>query len=332
MKYDELAFFNQQLAHMLRDGLPLEGAIRQLCGSMRAGRLRSAFGHVEAALAQGSSLDEALGGSGLPPLYARMVQVGVKGGNLPGVLAILGDHYQRAGAIWTRLKGILFYPVLILVLALALALFVAFFIQPRMMDVMGDMAEMMPPPRLALTQTLVLGPPVAMAVMLGIVVLLFALPGPRGWLRWRLPAFKDAGLAQLASSAALMLRGGVSFGEAVAVLGDLEGETPAGAELRRWDERLRGGSTRFVDVAEGGRVVPPLFVWLVGSSGDDLAAGFERAAEAYEARAHYRVELMLFGALPISILVLSAMLMVQMGFLMSFLVQVMNLMQSMGMG
>ena len=28
MKYDEFAFFNQQLAMMLRDGIPLEGAER----------------------------------------------------------------------------------------------------------------------------------------------------------------------------------------------------------------------------------------------------------------------------------------------------------------
>jgi len=329
VKYDELAFFNQQLANMLRDGLPLEGAIRQLCGSMRAGRLRAAFGHVEAALAQGSSLDEALGGSGLPPLYTRMVHVGVKGGNLPGVLAILADHYRRTGAIWARLKGILFYPVLILVLALALALFVALFVQPRMLDLVGDMA-VMTPPSLVRTQALMIGPPVALAVLLMLVVVLFALPGARGWLRWRLPAFKDAGLAQLASSMALMLRGGVSFGEAAGALAGLEGGTLAGAELRRWEERLCEGRTQFAEVAEGGRLVPALFVWLVGSSGDAPGAGFERAAEAYEARAHYRIELMLFGALPLSILVLSGMLMVQLGFLMSFLVQVMNMVGSMG--
>jgi len=31
------AFFNQQLAAMLRDGIPLEGALRRLCQEMRAG-------------------------------------------------------------------------------------------------------------------------------------------------------------------------------------------------------------------------------------------------------------------------------------------------------
>jgi hypothetical protein len=40
MKNDEFAFFNQQLAAMLRDGIPLEGALRRLCQEMRRGSLR----------------------------------------------------------------------------------------------------------------------------------------------------------------------------------------------------------------------------------------------------------------------------------------------------
>src|SRR5205814_1571539 len=37
MNYDEFAFFNQQLAAMLRDGIPLEGALSRLCADMRRG-------------------------------------------------------------------------------------------------------------------------------------------------------------------------------------------------------------------------------------------------------------------------------------------------------
>ena len=41
MKTDEFAFFNQQLAAMLRDGIPLEGALQRLCGDMNDGALRT---------------------------------------------------------------------------------------------------------------------------------------------------------------------------------------------------------------------------------------------------------------------------------------------------
>ena len=53
MKYDEFAFFNQQLAAMLREGIPLEGALRRLCQEMRQGPLRTELQALEADLAKG---------------------------------------------------------------------------------------------------------------------------------------------------------------------------------------------------------------------------------------------------------------------------------------
>ena len=60
MKYDEFAFFNQQLAAMLRDGIPLEGALRRLCPEMRRGTLRDELQTLEADLAKGTPMADAL--------------------------------------------------------------------------------------------------------------------------------------------------------------------------------------------------------------------------------------------------------------------------------
>src|SRR3974390_1854979 len=54
MKYDEFAFFNQQLGAMLRDGIPLEGALQQLCASMQRGELRGQLEQLESSLKAGS--------------------------------------------------------------------------------------------------------------------------------------------------------------------------------------------------------------------------------------------------------------------------------------
>jgi type II secretory pathway component PulF len=64
-------------------------------------------------------------------------------------------------------------------------------------------------------------------------------------------------------------------------------------------------------VAAQSRLFPPLFIWLVANAGDDLAAGFRRAAELYEARAAYRTELGLYAALPVSVLFLGALILSQ---------------------
>ncbi len=69
MKYDEFAFFNQQLAAMLRDGIPLEGALRRLCDEMRAGALRTELQALEADLAKGTPIADALTDRATCPNY-----------------------------------------------------------------------------------------------------------------------------------------------------------------------------------------------------------------------------------------------------------------------
>src|SRR5260221_11098429 len=46
----------------------------------------------------------------------------------------------------------------------------------------------------------------------------FALPPLRRWLRWHLPGFKEAALAQLASAMRLMLKGGTNLADALGLL------------------------------------------------------------------------------------------------------------------
>ncbi|HXA44277.1 MAG TPA: type II secretion system F family protein, partial [Candidatus Angelobacter sp.] len=106
MKYDEFSFFNQQLAAMLRDGIPLEGALKRLCAEMRRGALRDELQKLEADLAKGTPIAEALSGRQLPELYKRMVMVGVKSGDLPGALTMLAEYFQQQENLWTRMKGL----------------------------------------------------------------------------------------------------------------------------------------------------------------------------------------------------------------------------------
>jgi hypothetical protein len=57
--------------------------------------------------------------------------------------------------------------------------------------------------------------------------------------------------------------------------------------------------------------VPPLFVWLVAGSGEDWAGGFRQAAKIYFDRARHRVEVLLYAALPVSVLGLGLLILSQ---------------------
>lgn len=60
MDLEQLAFVNQQIGGMLKAGIPLEGALRQVSARMARGGLRDELQQFETALAQGTPVAEAL--------------------------------------------------------------------------------------------------------------------------------------------------------------------------------------------------------------------------------------------------------------------------------
>ena len=312
MKYDEFAFFNQQLAAMLRDGIPLEGALRRLCEEMRRGKLRDELQALEADLASGVPMADALKPRQLPELYKRMILVGVKGGDLPGALTMLADYFQRQNDVWTRLKSMMTYPLIVMFAAFlvstAIALLWTGVLGPSFRDVFAGMGMALPAAtRFALgtLQTIWIFP-----VVLGILFLFAALvifqPSRRGQFLWRLPAFKEANVSRIASSLTLLLKSGVNLPDAIGLVEQLETSAAAIADLRQWKKNLAAGAAKFPEIASANRLIPPLFVWIVASAGEDLIAGFNRAAEIYQSRALYRTEVALFSVLPVASLFLGA--------------------------
>jgi type II secretory pathway component PulF len=107
----------------------------------------------------------------------------------------------------------------------------------------------------------------------------------------------------------------------LALLANLQTQGRLRDELGAWANNIAAGAKKFSGVAAGSHYVPPLFIWLVDSAGENIRAGFGHAAEIYEARATARTEILLYAALPVSVLAVSAVVMSQ-GYLVvsSFLV------------
>jgi len=306
MNYDEFAFFNQQLAAMLREGIPLEGALKQLCAGMRSGPLRAEIEQLEADLARGTPLKEALARRTLPDLYRQMIQIGARSNDLPGVLTLLADHYHRANALWTRLKGLLVYPLIVILVSLGLTLLISLNFS-RFLSQFGT--ELAPQPILTIPSIWM--PPIVLTLVALLGVAAVCIPSWRARLRWRLPAFREASLAQLASAMALMLKNGTTLPEALALAEALESATPAAKALAHWRQLVEAGQGKPAEWTGDSRPFPPLFLWLVQKGGENVAAGFQKAAEIYQARASYRIEIALYGALPVSILLLGEMVLWQ---------------------
>jgi type II secretory pathway component PulF len=315
MKTESLAFVNQQLAGMLKAGLPLEGALKQLCRNLHDASLRRELEQLEADLGRGLPLAEAIASRRLPELYRRLILLGARGDDLPGTLAMVADHYQRAHLMWTRLKGLLTYPLIVLCGCAALAAFMGWMFHHAAVNEASRL-DVLFPGSLSFEQVrhalVLMWAPLLGLGGLGLLLLAaVAVPRWRSRLRWRLPGFREDALAQLASTLHLLLAKGSTLPEAVALARDLEEPSPAAAELGGWLKRIEGGQGKPAEFAAEGRVIPPLWRWMVAQGGEDLAAGFGRAANLYQARAMHESEVLLYLALPMSVLILGMLLLTE---------------------
>jgi type II secretory pathway component PulF len=320
MKTDEFAFFNHQLAAMLRDGIPLEGALQRLCAEMQDAPLRSELQALAADLAQGARLPEAVRRRQLPELYRCLVAVGAQSNDLPGILTLLADHYQRRYDIWTRLKGLMTYPLIVLTASLLLSVLLACVLEQLVWPSLSMISQR----GFESMHAALWIPPVILAFLHAAAIVALTVPAARRMLRWRVPSFRESSLAQIASALALLLRGGVPLDHALALVERMESGSRAGEEISNWRRRLAAGHARFLDLAQPGRAFPPLFIWLVAHGREDLGAGFQHAADIYQSRANHRAELLLYSALPCSILGLGMLIIMQIQPIFFELSQIMN--------
>ena len=287
---------------------------------MGKGGLRSELAQLEADLAKGVPLTEALAARKLPEFYVQMLRVGVRSNDLPGMLTLLADYYQRSDAVWTRLKGVLVYPLIVLLASLGLSVFLALSLTNLSRIVMPEVyrdtyggATLSPTTKFHFQMIPMgfWGPVVVLVLLMVLVVTVAATPQLRRWACWRFPILRDAAVWRCAAILEVMLRGGCPLTDALEFLRQLELDSPASRDVAEWQARLADGHGKFAELAAQSRVFPPLFVWLVANGGEDLAAGFKRAEEIYQARATYRTELLLQAVLPVAVLVLGCLVLSQ---------------------
>lgn len=311
MNPDELAFFNEQLAAMLRQGIPLEGALRQLSGGMRRGRLREEIQLLEADLSKGRPLKEAVKDRKLPEVYSRMLIAGAEGGDLPGLLTLAADHFHRSSNLAIRLRGLIVYPGLVLLTSLLLSLLLSgIFSEIRLWsdESLESWGRAGSPGAWFVALWL---SPILFVILTAVTLLALSLPQVRSTLRWRIPGFRDASLANLAGTLALLLKTGCRLPEALRLCAELEPSPAVARALREWDAFLAQGERELRPASTASRFFPKTFLWLISSDPEDWIAGFSRAAEIYRRRAQAQAETLLYAAMPVLVLILGVLVLGQ---------------------
>lgn len=143
---EDFQAFNQQLAMLARAGMPLEQGLKLIADEMSAGKLRDTVRAVVADLESGASLPQAIDRhrKSFPPLYAELLDAGIRTGNLPGILMNLGGHLILVRRMRATLWRALSYPIIVLCAMVGVSLFVLACVVPQFIPMFRDFHVALP--------------------------------------------------------------------------------------------------------------------------------------------------------------------------------------------
>ncbi len=304
MNHYDLAVVNRQLAEMLDAGVPLEGGLRKAAASLRSGSGRREFEQLEEDLKRGTPLSDAVERRRLPQFYKTMLGVGASSDMLATVLRNLADYYHEKAIIRTRLAGLMVYPAIVLVCLLGFMWFNSWFLFPKMKELILDIAESSSIPVFP-----TVAPPVVISLLLVALICIQVIPSLRNRLSWHIPPFSYRNVANLAGMFHVCLDAGMNLRDTLNLLAPAEC-APTSHKLQRMHDALAEGNTA-LEAAKPSGLFPPLCLWILECSGENLKEGFKSVASYYGNRARSTADVMLYAVLPGSLMVLGGLIMWQ---------------------
>lgn len=273
----DLIVFNQELAALLRSGLPLLQSLDLLVGRQREANFKEILEQLRDRVRSGESLSAAVAGFGelFPALYAPSLQAGERSGELEQVIRRFLRYQRLVKDARKRIVSALVYPSVLIGLSVALIAVMTAYVLPKFRDFFSGLDAELP----LLTRTLmaVSGFVQRNGVMLLLLAALAALffyqwvrtrSGRLAIDRWKvaLPVVGtivlDLSLSEFSRSLSTLLGGGIPILPAL--------ESAVGAVGNVWvRERLAGvpGEVRqgraLADTLQETKVAPSLLVDMV---------------------------------------------------------------------
>jgi len=306
VKANDFLLFNQQLAALLRAGIPILQAITMLRRRATAPRLRAVLESVEEAIRGGAALSQAFADQGamFPRIYTASILAGERSGALDEVLSRYVNYMRRSVGLRRKIRGALAYPAFLLFACLGMVVFLTTFVVPRMSDLFAGFGNNLP-----MVTTIVLALSGWMMRNALWVVPLLAVSSVAGgiWSRTasgrlmidrtvlRIPLagklVVQMSTAQASRSLATLLAGGITIVESW----EIAAESITNVELRQRSlailPLIREGRT-FTESLETARWMPELAVDMIGigERSGSLREMLDEVATFYDAESEVRLE------------------------------------------
>jgi type IV pilus assembly protein PilC len=142
----EFLVFNQELAALLKAGLPLLQALELMLERMRPGTFRSVLTEVRDQVKSGTDLSEAFAEYGdlFPRLYPSSLKAGEKSGDLELVIRRFIRYMKLVLDARRRVFSALTYPAVLVVLSLAMIAVMTIYVVPRFMGFFTELDADLP--------------------------------------------------------------------------------------------------------------------------------------------------------------------------------------------
>jgi len=306
VKANDFLLFNQQLAALVRAGIPILQSISMLRKRATSARLRAVLGDVEDKIRGGAALSEAFAAQGpiFPRIYTASILAGERSGALDDVLLRYVTYMRRNVALRRKIRGALAYPTFLLIASAAMITFLTTYVVPRMSELFSGFGNELP----TITQIVVgishwLSSNVLWfaPLIVGVVALLVLWSRtPAGRLSvhaivLRIPLagklVVQLSVAQATRSLATLLAGGITLVESW----EIASESITNLELRRRSSAIlpmiREGRS-FTESLEAAGWMPPLAIDMIGigERSGSLREMLDEVAVFYDAESEVRLE------------------------------------------
>jgi type IV pilus assembly protein PilC len=306
VKSNDFLLFNQQLAALLRAGIPILQAISMLRRRATSMRLRAVLEEVEEAIRGGAALSQAFAAQGatFPRIYTASILAGERSGALDEVLSRYVTYMRRSVGLRRKIRGALAYPTFLLIASLGMVIFLTVYVVPRMSELFAGFGNKLPTVTVIvltisgwLTRNVIWLAPV---VIVGSVLLLLWSRTPQGRLAidgimLKIPLagklLVQLAVAQAARSLATLLAGGITLVESW----EIAAESITNLELRRRSSGIlpliREGRS-FTESLESAKWMPELAIDMIGigERSGSLREMLDEVATFYDAEAEVKLE------------------------------------------
>lgn len=145
---EEMILFYTQFSNMINAGLPILTSLNILAKQIENKKLKAAVGSVARSVEGGANFSQALAGHPgvFSKLFVNMAKAGEASGKLDTVSVRYAEYFEHQEDLRQKVKGALFYPIILLIAGIAVTLFIVTFVIPQFARIFMKTGIMLPLP------------------------------------------------------------------------------------------------------------------------------------------------------------------------------------------